>query len=310
MRKNLFMFIMIFALLNFNGCDKKDDSLNIQNTEVSETAETEAYPLTYVDIEGRAVEISKKPKKIISLSPAITENIIVLDGGVHNLIGRTSYCDYPSSASDVPILVEDMYAPNREIIIEAEPDLVIASGMIAPAEIDYFTQLGIPVVRIYASDDLEECLQTILDLGLILDQNEKALDIVENIKKDVAEIEQKVSDKKPRVYYCIDAGEYGDFTATGDTFISELINMVGGENIAQDATNYMYSLEKLIEENPEIIIIAEKSNLKETLENTEGYKDLDAVKNGKIISIDTDPIDRAGVRLGEGLKILYDAINQ
>src|SRR3712207_7621063 len=54
----------------------------------------------------------------------------------------------------------------------------------------------------------------------------------------------------------------GDFTATGDTFIGSMIEMAGGINVAKDSTKWQYSIEKLVEKNPDIIICSKYFNTK------------------------------------------------
>ena len=55
------------------------------------------------------------------------------------------------------------------------------------------------------------------------------------------------------------------------------------------------------EKNPEIIICSKKQNVLERMKRTEGYRELSAVKNGKVYKIDNDKIDRQSCRVIDGL---------
>ena len=88
-----------------------------------------------------------------------------------------------------------------------------------------------------------------------------------------------------------------------------MIAMSGGENVAQDADGWKYSLEKLIEKNPELIICSKYYDSKKGIEAANGYKDLDAVKNGKLVEIDNDLLDRQGPRSADGLLALAKLIH-
>jgi len=125
------------------------------------------------------------------------------------------------------------------------------------------------------------------------------------MKDTVSRVQKAVEGKeKPSVYYIVGYGEYGDYTATGETFISSVIEMAGGSNIAADTTGWIYSLEKLVEKDPDIIVGSQAA--KEYFEQTNGYKDLTAVKEGRIYAIDVNLLERQGPRLAEGLKLLYE----
>ncbi|HEY5525391.1 MAG TPA: ABC transporter substrate-binding protein, partial [Clostridium sp.] len=106
----------------------------------------------------------------------------------------------------------------------------------------------------------------------------------------------------PKAYYVVGFGKTGDYTATGDTFISEMLSIAGGKNIAQDATGWKYSLEKVIENDPEVIIISKNFVMKDQFMATDGYKELSAVKNNKVFEIDDNLVNRQGPRIAEGVE--------
>ena len=125
------------------------------------------------------------------------------------------------------------------------------------------------------------------------------------MKEKVKDVTTKVKDlAKPKTYYVVGFGEYGDFTAGGDTFISDIIKMAGGDNVAKDSKGWSYSLEKIVEDNPDIFICSEYFNTKETLINSPGYKEIPAIKNGKLYTIDNNKIVRQGPRIADGLEEL------
>jgi iron complex transport system substrate-binding protein len=101
----------------------------------------------------------------------------------------------------------------------------------------------------------------------------------------------------------------GDFTAGKGTFIGKMIEMAGGKNAADDVEGWSYSLEKLVEKNPDIMICSMYYDTKKGIQSTNGYKDLDAVKNGKLFEIDNNLLDRQGPRLADGLVELAKIIH-
>ncbi len=104
-------------------------------------------------------------------------------------------------------------------------------------------------------------------------------------------------------------GQWGDFTAGGDTFIGEMLDMAGADNIASDLEGWAYSLEKIVEADPEIMICSQHWGAKEGLESTDGYRELSAVVEGRLFAFDNDAVDRQGPRLATGLRALAAIIH-
>ena len=78
-------------------------------------------------------------------------------------------------------------------------------------------------------------------------------------------------------------------------------------NVAEEVTDWSYTLESLVEADPEIIIIAD--DMKESFETAETYKDLTAVKNGNVFGVDKNTLERQGYRNAEGLRTLAEIIH-
>ena len=73
---------------------------------------------------------------------------------------------------------------------------------------------------------------------------------------------------------------------------------------------WSYSLEKIVEHDPQIIIVSKYYDTKIGFISTEGYKELTAVKEDKVVEIDSNLIDRQGPRLADGFEALAKAIHQ
>jgi iron complex transport system substrate-binding protein len=86
-----------------------------------------------------------------------------------------------------------------------------------------------------------------------------------------------------------------------------MLDIAGGSNIAADITGWVYSLEKLMEKDPYMIICSEDA--KKVFQETNGYKELTAVKEGRIFTHDENILQRQGPRLAEGLKMLAEIIH-
>ena len=93
----------------------------------------------------------------------------------------------------------------------------------------------------------------------------------------------------PKVYYVVGFGPTGNFTAGGNTFINDIIRMAGGRNIAEEVEGWNYSLEALMQENPDYIIVRREDSA--AFCGMKPYNTLDAVRKGHVIGIVSGTLD-------------------
>lgn len=319
MMKKFIMLVMITLLgVSVIGCTSKADvsedayekqqpveEKKEETTEKEEvvTKELEAiqFPLE-VETGTGPVTIEKEPMKIISMGPNITEAIYTVGAG-EKLVGRTSWCNYPEQALEVAE-VGSLQEPNIEKIVEIAPDLVIVSTHFPKDAYDKLNELGVQTIQLYEPDSFEGAFNIVEKIGTIANKpNETAAYVKQaNERMDqVAESVAKVTET-PSVYYVVAFGQGGEYTATGETFINEMIQLAGGDNIAKDATGWAYSVEKLVEMDPEYIFIS--SWMEEGFKSTEPYASLTAVKEEKVFVIDEDMFTRQGPRVIDALETM------
>ena len=261
------------------------------------------YPVTVKDSEGSEVMIETEPEKVISLAPNITEMMFVLGAG-DKLVGRTDYCDYPKEALEITS-IGTLQEPDIEKIVSLEPDLVIASTHFSEESEKQLSDLGIKVLVLYEEHEIDGVYTMLETLGTVINAQEQSLKAVNDMKAVMDETKEVVSGlEAPSVYYVVGFGEYGDYTAGGDTFISQLITLAGGENIAKEVQGWSYSLASLVAADPDIILI--DNTMKDAFIRADHYKDLSAVKNGMVFGIDKSILERQGVRNAEGVRTIAE----
>ena len=287
--KILALLISIMLILSFTGCTK------VQEINRYET-------IKIVDSYNREISLEKIPERVVSLSPGATETIYALNSQ-DILVGRSDYCDYPEEVTSIDS-VGQITEPNIEKIAELNPELVIAGAHFSQELVDKIEALGIKVAVLYGEDSFDGAYKNIQDIALILGKEKEGNEIVDGMKKKVEEVENKVRDlEKPEVYYVVGFGKT-DFTAGGNTFIGQIIDRAGGDNIAKEIDGWNYSKEVLMEKNPDIVIVSDKYDSKAGFTTGEGYKDLKAVKEGRVYEVDDNMLSRQGPRQAEGLEDL------
>ncbi|MEI6858047.1 ABC transporter substrate-binding protein [Psychrilyobacter sp.] len=226
------------------------------------------------------------PKRIISLSPGITEKIFAL-GGEDLLVGRTSFSTYPEEVKNIDI-VGTMFEPNLEIILDKDPDTVIAETHFRKKLMSTLNSLGISVTKYQTPINIPEIHRSIVDLGVLLGRHLEARGLNASLKDKINYTRYILRDQEvPKVYYVLGSGKT-DITPGGDTFINSLMVLAGGENIAKEKNGWRYSLEELILNNPDIIFGSQRNIDNMLME--ENYYFLTAIKNKNHYIIPDDSI--------------------
>lgn len=112
----------------------------------------------------------------------------------------------------------------------------------------------------------------------------------------------------PKVYYVVGFGAGGNFTAGGNTFINDIIRMAGGRNIAEGIEGWSYSLEALMKENPDYIIVRREDSA--AFCTMKPYNTLGAVRQGRVIGIESGTLDLQVPRNIDAVLYLRQRMNQ
>ncbi|MBN2559023.1 MAG: ABC transporter substrate-binding protein [Clostridia bacterium] len=272
----------------------------------SPSPEDSSYSVT--DSQGTVMLFDETPGTVISLAPNITEIIFALGQG-DKLVARTDWCNYPFDEVNDIVSVGNMDQPDVEKILELQPDLVLLSEITMKDIAMQIKDAGIPFFVIDNEESFEGAYTSIEMVGAVLKAEEKAAEITSGMKTIINDIIARVSGAdKPTVYYVMGYGEYGDFTAGRGTFISGMISAAGGINVADDTDGWSYSVEKIVEHNPDLLLLSVWAPA-EGLREANGYKDLDAVKQNRMYTIDDDTLQRLGPRLAEAFVEMAKAIH-
>ena len=193
------------------------------------------------------------PQKVISLSPIITETIYLLNAQ-DLLIADTSYCNSPKEAQ-FKEKIGSVIQMNIEKIISLHPDLVIASPLSRKKQIQILQNQKIKVTKIQNPQTFPQMCDITMTIGKALGKTDMAKRIIAAAAIEVEAIKLKTAGL-PKKKVFIQIGMKPLHSANKDTFINEYIKYSGGINIAENEKSGIYSREKVLKENPDLILIA------------------------------------------------------
>lgn len=271
-------------------------------------AEAGAYPLSIEDDLGRQVIVTQEPQRIVSLAPANTEILFALGLG-DKVVGVTDYCDYPAEAQDKE-KIGDFYGPSVEKIIALAPDIVFATGGIQGEVVQQLEGLNQTVIALNP-DSLEDVLKAVEITGKITGQRPEAELLISEMQSKISKVKRETGsipdDQKPSVFVVIWFEDAKIFTAGKGSFVSDLITLAGGRNLGDAAKLEFpqYSREKLMEEDPKVIIsTAHGYPTPETVKEALNLDSLQAIKNNRVFIVqDADLLTLPGPRLVQGLEM-------
>lgn len=267
-----------------------------------------SYPLTVTDDVGREVTIAQVPRRIVSIAPSNTEILFALGLG-DRVVGVDDMTDYPPEATAKP-RVGSYVEPNLEQLVAAEPDLVLAAGIHAGTVLSELESFGLPTV-VVEPENLEEVFAGIGLVGRIAGEPARAERLVCELAARVEAVEAAVAGgPRPRVFFELSPDLY---TAGPDSFIDDLIERAGGENVAAGAAEMwpQLSAEAVVAADPEVVLLADHvaGITPEQVAARPGWQNVAAVAQGRVSPIDPDLVARPGPRVVDGLEAIARALH-
>ena len=249
------------------------------------------------DAEAKGHESNKSAQTeekdtVIASSVAVVQILDAL--GVEMAGVPTSSYELPESVKDATRIGNPM-APDMEVIASLEPTVVVSVDSLSEDLKTQFDNIGIEsfFVNLSSYDGLKE---SITKLGERFNVKEEADKLISGFESKESEIATMAEGKEgPSVLIIF--GASGSFmVASENTYVGDLVKQVGGKNIITDAPAAFspVDMEYLASQNPEYILFMAHANPEESLaafkkefETNVAWQSFDAVKNDKVIALET-----------------------
>lgn len=251
---------------------------------------------------------SQAAQRIVSLKPNVTEILFAMGAG-EQVVGVTSFCDYPPEARR-KAKVGGYINPTLEAILALKPDLVVGEATGAASAVRRLQDLKVPTM-IVSFRDLAQIEAGMLQIATAAGREKQGQDLVARFHDQL----QPHRDPKRRVRVLLIIGRDPLFAVGPGGFISEIIERAGGDNVMKDAGSAFSQInaEAIFERAPEVIIdlsMGSEGGEKRRALALQFWKNFDsvpAVRNHRVYFLDPDLILRPGPRLPLGLEALRKA---
>lgn len=253
-------------------------------------------------------------KRIVSLMPSNTEILYELGLG-KDVVGVSTVDDYPKDVKKGKKQFNTMNL-NKEALLKVKPDLILAHESqkgTSKKVLDSLEKNGVKVVYVKDAQSLDQTYETFKQIGKVTRREHEANELIDETKHNVEKVIKSVPrhhrsqsvfmevSSKPEIY-----------TAGKHTFFDDMLSQLDAKNSFSNIEGWKpVDKEGIIKKNPDILISTEglsKSDYYKVIKKRDGFRQIKAVKNGRIETVNGDEISRPGPRIDEGLKQLRDAI--
>ena len=276
------------------------------------------------DARNKVFETTRAPQRIVSLVPSWTEALFAFGAG-DRVVGVTDYCIHPANQVAAKIKVGGTKNPRLDQILSLASDLVIANiEENRQADVDALQAHGVPVFATFART-VRAAIDELRAIGQLIG--------AQNSDKIIAPIERALAHAprpahRPRVFVAIWRDPW--MTANGETYIGDLIETCGGENVFRDRermfplaadlrrdparavqgrdTRYpRVSLEEVATQEPDVVLLPDEP-YRFTERDAAELCALPALRDTRIHLIDGTLVSWYGVRTGRAIETISELL--
>ncbi len=270
---------------------------------------------TVTDARGKQIEVPLPVKRIAVINENAMEILRMLQAMDH-VVAVSDYIasrkSYWSELADLP-KAGGWRSPNYEAIASVMPDLVLCYGRSPGQEAERMLEpVGAKVLRLdfYRTPAM---IREVRDLAALLGKSERGEEFLQWRRKAVDQIAEGVGRAKraPSVYL----EGYSDYKTWGQgSGFFDMCVAAGGRNVAAEIAidSSLVTPEWVVAKNPEVIVKSPyfrdvyaqdkrqaMQALRESILNRHGWKNIPAVRNGRVYILNSDvcsgPSDAVGI---------------
>lgn len=254
-----------------------------------------------VDDFGDTLRLAAPATRIVSLNPVTTEFLFAIGAGAR-LVGRTHWDLYPEAARAV-YDVGDGMSPNVEALIGRAPDLVILYASESNrAAVQRLRAAGVATLAL-RTDRVADLARIAPLVGRAVGDSARAVQVADTVRAALDAVRALPRPVTPRrVFWKI--WDAPLLTIGGGSYLSELLEIAGAENVFGDvaAPSPQVALEEVARRDPWAVLAGPVGAGR--IAAYPGWQAVRAVREGRVLVVDTTLVGRPGVRMGEAARHL------
>ncbi|NIB99515.1 PGF-CTERM-anchored ABC transporter substrate-binding protein [Halobacterium sp. R2-5] len=273
------------------------------------------FPTTQSDATDYDVTVEEEPERVVTLNPSAAQTMWEI-GASDKVVGVSQFADFLDGAQDREVVTSGYPSSvDVEQVISLDPDLVLAPNTINNETVAQLRDANLTVYRFEKATSIEDIYQKTQVIGRLSGECEGAESTVTEMRDEVETVEAAVEgEDEPTVLY-----DMGDrYTAGPNTFIGQVIDRAGGDNIAANANSSMLypqlSAEFIVEQDPEFLVVSAQpdqlGNESETYVAEDSVlRNTTAFEEGNVVVVDTNHISQPAPRVVEPMTQLAQAFH-
>jgi len=256
------------------------------------------------------------PTRIVCLTEETTETLYML-GEEWRIVGISGFTVRPARARREKAKVSGFTTARIDRIVALEPDLILAFSDLQADIVAELVRIGLPV-HVFNHRDVPGILQMVRTLGGLIGCDQRANTFCEQILEYIETVQRSAIDfkRRPRIYF----EEWDQPLISGIGWVSELIELAGGEDCFAELAKCSLAKDRIIADpaevvrrNPDIIIgswCGKRFN-PESVRARHGWEQILAVRKNQLFEIKAPLILQPGpAALTEGLAELFKIVTQ
>ncbi|MGX7202449.1 ABC transporter [Enterococcus plantarum] len=325
------LIVSLIGVTILTGCGQKEQKS-------AETKQSEGYPVTvqnFTKAEGaeswkkKEQTFDKAPEKVLANTQPAAELLLHL-GLKDKIVGVGAVFGEPDKAvekefNELNHLSTDYIG--KEMALSVDPDLIYGRGGLFDNQdwgvgtVDTLNEMGIKTFVLNSSvtgGTFNSVYDDIDNLGKVFNVTDKAGTFKAELKERQANVEKKLTkikeDQTFAYLHTTDPAELYVYPANNETFFNDIFKMVKLDNVFRDEKGEV-SIEKLIETDPDVLIVADWSTLKEGISGDKMINEvlknpklssMKAIKNKKVYAMDYNYMFGYGYQSLDGIEKLAD----
>jgi iron complex transport system substrate-binding protein len=252
------------------------------------------------------------PRRIVCLTEETVETLYLL-GEQERIVGVSGYAVRPPQVRREKPRVSAFISADIPKVLALEPDLVLAFSDLQADIAAELVRAGV-AVHVFNRRDVVGILAMIRMLGAMVGAADRAEQLAAGFEQRLAAIAGcERASPKPRVYF----EEWDDPLISGIGWVSELIEIAGGEDILAELRSKKAAKDRIILPNvvrnlaPDVILASwcGKKVVRDRIRQRPGWSGIPAVRNNRIVEIKSPLILQPGpAALTDGLDAIVAAL--